>query len=82
MELLREKDKLVRTRPRTACAQCGERLYMPEWSEFIADGRVRHLWRCDVCDYTFETTIRFADSVTVADNDDAPEHKIEEEEYA
>lgn len=42
------------------CAQCGERLYVPEWSEFL-DGRgVRHLWQCEACHYTFETTVRFA----------------------
>jgi hypothetical protein len=36
------------------------RLYVPEWSEYLDDTRVRHLWQCDACDYAFETTVRFA----------------------
>ncbi len=48
--------------PRTQieCAQCGNSLFMPEWSELVDDRRVRHLWQCDACGYAFETTIRFA----------------------
>jgi hypothetical protein len=41
------------------CAQCGERLFMPEWSEYD-EGRVRHLWECKACDYTFETAAIYA----------------------
>jgi rubrerythrin len=59
MELVRKKEKM-NSRSVIECQQCGERLFMPEWSESLEGGRVRHLWRCDVCDYTFETTIRFA----------------------
>jgi hypothetical protein len=47
------------------CAQCGERLYLPEWTEFLDRGRVRHLWACDACGYAFETTVRFAESIDV-----------------
>jgi len=56
----RDAKKFARSRPVIECAQCGERLYVPEWSEYLAAGRVRHLWRCEACDYAFETTIRFA----------------------
>jgi ribosomal protein S27AE len=42
------------------CAQCGNSLFMPEWSEFVDERRVRHLWQCDACGYAFETTVRFA----------------------
>jgi hypothetical protein len=49
-----------RSRPVAACAQCGARLYVPEWSEYLDDTHVRHLWQCDACDYAFETTVRFA----------------------
>jgi transcription elongation factor Elf1 len=40
------------------CAQCGERIYIPEWSECLDGSRVRHLWQCDTCGTSFETTVR------------------------
>ena len=52
--------KSPRHRAQIACAQCGESLFMPEWSELVDDRRVRHLWQCDACGYAFETTVRFA----------------------
>jgi len=52
--------KFARSRPVIECAQCGERLYVPEWSEFLDGGGVRHLWQCEACNYSFETTVRFA----------------------
>jgi ribosomal protein S27AE len=45
------------TRPHMPCAQCGESLFMPEWSEHVDERRVRHLWQCDACDYTFEAVV-------------------------
>lgn len=48
------------TRPVLECAQCGERLFVPEWSEYLDDRHARHLWRCEDCGYSFETTVRFA----------------------
>lgn len=56
----RKANRVARSRPPMECAQCGEPLYMPEWSECLEGGRVRHLWRCDACDYAFETIARFA----------------------
>jgi uncharacterized Zn finger protein len=44
----------------TECAQCGEQLFVPEWSEYIDERRVRHLWECEACGYAFETTISFS----------------------
>ena len=41
------------------CAQCGEPIFMPEWSEYLNDRRVRHLWSCDQCGYKFETLVYF-----------------------
>ena len=43
-----------------SCAQCGETIIMPEWSEYLGERRVRHLWECEACGYVFETTIAFA----------------------
>lgn len=33
---------------------------MPEWSEWLDNTRVRHLWTCEACGYAFETTVRYA----------------------
>ena len=45
----------TRSRPMIECAQCGEALYLPEWSEYRDKNSVRHLWKCEACDYAFET---------------------------
>ena len=54
--------KSPRHRAQIACAQCGNNLFMPEWSELVDDRRVRHLWECDACGYAFETTVHFAEA--------------------
>jgi hypothetical protein len=46
-----------KSRPIVPCAQCGEALFAPEWSEYLDDRRVRHLWSCDSCSYEFETEV-------------------------
>ncbi|HLL28840.1 MAG TPA: hypothetical protein VKT73_14480 [Xanthobacteraceae bacterium] len=40
-----------------ACAQCGETLFAPTWSERAGERRVRYLWSCTACGYQFETTV-------------------------
>ena len=47
------------TNKKNPCPQCSEALLAPEWSEFISDRRVRHIWVCETCDYQFETTVVF-----------------------
>ena len=44
-------------RPPIECAQCGDALFLPEWSEHLDSYRVRHLWQCEACGYSFETTV-------------------------
>jgi len=44
------------------CGQCGEPLFMPEWSELVDEHQVRHLWECTTCGYAFETSVRFAEA--------------------
>lgn len=57
---LRTRARISRyPRMNNACAQCGEMLFMPEWSEYLNERRVRHLWSCDACGYRFETTVVF-----------------------
>ena len=55
-------DTVVRTdtaRPRyfQKCAQCGEMLMAPEWSEHVSERCVRHVWACEACSYQFETSV-------------------------
>ena len=60
MELSPSARKFPRSRPLIECAQCGDRLYVPEWTEYRDGGRISHLWTCEACGYSFETTVRFA----------------------
>jgi hypothetical protein len=39
------------------CAQCRNLLFAPVWSEHLSERRVRHLWKCDACDYAYETMV-------------------------
>jgi hypothetical protein len=54
MELTRDTARSAR--PRIAC-QCGERVHIPQWTEYHNSGRIRHLWECDACGCSFETTV-------------------------
>ena len=62
MSLTRDTAGFARSRPVLECAQCGEPLFMPEWSELVDEHHVRHLWQCDTCGYAFETTVSFAEA--------------------
>ncbi|HXF88697.1 MAG TPA: hypothetical protein VNK48_10120 [Xanthobacteraceae bacterium] len=50
------------------CAQCGDALLAPVWSEFVKERCIRHLWNCDACGYSFETTVYFP-AQAVAEHD-------------
>jgi hypothetical protein len=52
--------EFARSQPMTECGQCGDRLYLPEWSEYVDKLCVRHLWTCEACDYKFETTVHYS----------------------
>ena len=54
-----DESRLRPLRPTTECDQCGALLFLPEWSEYHDNGRVKHLWACDACGYSFETLVRF-----------------------
>lgn len=59
MELsTRAANMFSRSRPSVECRHCGARLYVPEWSEYLDGGRARHLWQCEACGCSFETTVR------------------------
>jgi hypothetical protein len=51
--------KIARSRLHIPCGQCGESLFMPEWSEYVDKRRVRHLWECKACEYAFETIVSY-----------------------
>lgn len=52
----------VHGRLQNHCAQCGEIIFLPEWSEYLDRHRVRHLWECEACGYKFETLVSFAET--------------------
>ena len=41
----------------TECRQCGDRIIAPEFSEYVYEGTIRHVWRCSRCNYRFETSV-------------------------
>jgi len=51
--------KYAHSRPVIECAQCGDQLFVPEWSEHLDERRVRHFWKCEACGHAFETTVQF-----------------------
>jgi len=53
--------KYAQPRMLNHCAQCGETIFLPEWSEYLDRHRVRHLWECEACGYKFETLVTFPD---------------------
>ena len=57
----REPRKYAQPRLLNHCAQCGETIFLPEWSEYLDRHRVRHLWECEACGYKFETLVTFPD---------------------
>ena len=57
---LPRKKPFMRSRSAVSCAQCGDPVIMPEWSEWVDAGYARHLWHCDNCEYAFETRVAFA----------------------
>ena len=50
------------------CAQCGEAIAQPEWSE-PGERRISFLWRCTACDYRFTTMAIFAASDAASQTD-------------
>jgi ribosomal protein S27AE len=61
MELRKTGSPRKYAQPRLSnyCAQCGEAIFMPEWSEYFSPQRVRYLWECEACGYKFETIVAF-----------------------
>ena len=55
-----ERTQSVQPRYFKPCAQCGETLLAPDWSEHVNERCVRHLWICDSCGYQFETMVYLA----------------------
>lgn len=47
------------------CTHCDEWVVAPEASEFMGNGKIRHIWSCDSCGHQFETTVRLASRVRV-----------------
>jgi hypothetical protein len=45
------------TRP--LCPVCGYEQVVPERSEFVGEGGVRHAWLCEACGHDFCTTVEF-----------------------
>jgi hypothetical protein len=52
-----ESDTIARPSFTTPCAQCGDDLIVPEWSEHVSERYIRHLWSCEACGHEFETAV-------------------------
>jgi hypothetical protein len=60
------RKRYLEARSVNMCAQCGESIFLPEWSEYLSKHRVRHLWECEACGYKFETLVSFASAEAAA----------------
>ena len=40
-----------------SCEQCSDEVIAPEWSEYVSNSRVRHLWSCENCGHEFEMSV-------------------------
>lgn len=60
-----DRERLVAVN-RNSCPQCGAWLLAPEWSEYLSERCVRHMWSCDACRYEFETSVYFASQAQAA----------------
>ncbi len=58
MELRTSDARELIARPMTECAQCGAVILSSSWSEAIGR-RLRDVWDCRACGYTFETEVVF-----------------------
>jgi hypothetical protein len=52
-----ESEAMARPSSSTPCAQCGDALIAPEWSEHVNERCIRHVWSCEACGYEFETAV-------------------------
>jgi RNase P subunit RPR2 len=41
------------------CPKCGEVPVAPVRAEFVANGRIRHIWACEDCGHEFRTAVEF-----------------------
>jgi len=44
--------------PFVSCVKCGERLFLPETSEYADTHSVHHSWKCGCCEHAFDTGSR------------------------
>ena len=42
---------------RPTCPECGEEQLVPEQSEFVCKGVIRHTYTCDACGHEFRTVV-------------------------
>ena len=68
---LNEQNATQSERISNQCAQCGNLLFAPVWSEQLSERRVRHLWNCEACDYSYVTMVYLAVRVRARDFIDA-----------
>jgi len=40
-----------------ACNECNDLLVAPEWSAYVSNHEVRHVWFCDNCGHEIETVV-------------------------
>jgi hypothetical protein len=57
-----EYDTTARSSYTAPCAQCGDDLIAPEWSEHVSERYIRHLWSCEACGHEFETAVYLQES--------------------
>jgi DNA-directed RNA polymerase subunit RPC12/RpoP len=49
-------------RYQSECVRCGETMFLPEWSGYLDQYRIQHLWECETCGHKFKTLVSLSHS--------------------
>ena len=46
---------------RPCCPECSHEQLVPERSAYVAEGSIRHAWRCESCGHDFQTLVELGE---------------------
>ena len=55
-----------RVRSGMVCSECNDLLVAPEWSAYVSNHEVRHVWFCENCGHEIEMAVNLRFDITSA----------------